>query len=170
MEDQHLVPSRLEPLARRGDAWRRDAEHRCGDQRTVSRVRLQRPRSPSRQIAPAALARMRRDSGFSPAMSTTEYIIVMSFTSTYGAVLPDAIVDTMTLGTPTGSSRIGGGDHRRAAAAAESEHAVETPGGECLTSECACTSQHDVDRLRRDRRAREGPPATIRLRRDFARR
>ena len=37
-------------------------------------------------------------------MSTTEYIIVMSFTSTYGAVLPDAIVDTISFGTPTGSS------------------------------------------------------------------
>ena len=77
------------------------------------------------QIAPAALARMRRESGFSPAMSTTEYIIVMSFTSTYGAVLPDAIVETITLGTPTGSVAHRRGDHRRAAAAAEAEHAVE---------------------------------------------
>ena len=58
------------------------------------------------QIAPAALARMRRDSGFRPAMSTTEYISVMSLTSTYGAVLPEAIVETMTFGTPTGSVRI----------------------------------------------------------------
>ena len=39
-------------------------------------------------------------------MSTTEYISVMSLTSTYGAVLPDAIVDTITFGTPTGSVRI----------------------------------------------------------------
>ena len=32
--------------------------------------------------APAALARIRRESRLSPATSTTEYIIVMSFTST----------------------------------------------------------------------------------------
>ncbi len=39
-------------------------------------------------------------------MSTTEYMSVTSFTSTYGAMLPEAIVDTMTFGTPTGSVRI----------------------------------------------------------------
>ena len=39
-------------------------------------------------------------------MSTTEYISVTSLTSTYGAVLPEAIVETMTFGTPTGSVRI----------------------------------------------------------------
>ena len=49
---------------------------------------------------------MRRDNGFRPAISTTEYISVMSLTSTYGAVLPDAIVDTISFGTPTGSVRI----------------------------------------------------------------
>ena len=39
-------------------------------------------------------------------MSTTEYISVMSLTSTYGAVLPEAMVETISLGTPTGSVRI----------------------------------------------------------------
>lgn len=58
------------------------------------------------QIAPAALARIRRDSGLSPAMSSTEYIMVTSLTPTYGAVSPEAMVETMSLGTPTGSRRI----------------------------------------------------------------
>jgi hypothetical protein len=39
-------------------------------------------------------------------MSTTEYIMVTSLTSTYGSVLPDAMVETITLGTPTGRVRI----------------------------------------------------------------
>ena len=39
-------------------------------------------------------------------MSTTDGISVMSVTSTYCAVLPEASVDTISLGTPTGSVRI----------------------------------------------------------------
>ena len=58
------------------------------------------------QIAAAAFVRIRREIGLRPAMSTTEYIIVMSFTSTYGVVFPEAIVDSITFGTPNGSSRI----------------------------------------------------------------
>jgi hypothetical protein len=41
-----------------------------------------------------------------PATSTTEYIIVMSFTPTYGPTSPDVIVETMSLGRPTGSACI----------------------------------------------------------------
>ena len=41
-----------------------------------------------------------------PAMSTTEYIIVMSAAPTYGRVSPEASVETISFGTPTGSARI----------------------------------------------------------------
>ncbi len=57
-------------------------------------------------IAPAAFARIRREIRFSPAMSTTEYIIVTSTAPTYGRVSPDASVDTISFGTPTGRARI----------------------------------------------------------------
>ena len=40
---------------------------------------------------------------FSPAMSTTEYIIVTSTGPKYLAVSPDAAVETISLGTPIGS-------------------------------------------------------------------
>ncbi len=56
------------------------------------------------QMAPAAFAKTRRDTRLRPDTSTTEYIIVMSLTSTYGATLPDAIVDTISFGRPTGSA------------------------------------------------------------------
>jgi uncharacterized membrane-anchored protein len=56
------------------------------------------------QMAPAALAKTRRDTRLRPDTSTTEYIIVMSLTSTYGATLPDAMVDTISFGIPTGSA------------------------------------------------------------------
>ena len=52
------------------------------------------------QAAPAALARMRRMNGFSPMMSVTEYIMVMSLVPTQGATLPDAMVETMIFGKP----------------------------------------------------------------------
>ena len=39
-------------------------------------------------------------------MSTTEYIIVTSTAPTYGRVSPDATVETISFGTPTGSARI----------------------------------------------------------------
>ena len=38
----------------------------------------------------------------------TEYIIAMSAGPTYGATLPDATVETITFGRPTGSARIPG--------------------------------------------------------------
>jgi hypothetical protein len=39
-------------------------------------------------------------------MSTTEYIIVTSTAPTYGRVSPDATVETISFGTPTGRARI----------------------------------------------------------------
>src|SRR4051794_17774113 len=42
---------------------------------------------------------------FSPEMSTTEYMSVTSDSPTYGATSPEAIVETRSLGTPTGSAR-----------------------------------------------------------------
>jgi hypothetical protein len=39
-------------------------------------------------------------------MSTTEYIIVTSEAPTYGLVSPEATVETISFGTPTGSWRI----------------------------------------------------------------
>jgi hypothetical protein len=58
------------------------------------------------QTAAAAFARIRRESRFNPAMSTTEYIIVMSLIPTYGRVSPEASVETMTFGKPTGNARM----------------------------------------------------------------
>src|SRR4051794_5911261 len=57
-------------------------------------------------IAPAALVRICAEIWLMPAMSTTEYIIVTSTAPTYGRVSPDASVETISLGTPTGRSRI----------------------------------------------------------------
>ena len=57
-------------------------------------------------IAPTALPKTWRESRFRPATSTTEYIIVMSLTPTYGATSPEAMVETITLGNPTGNSRM----------------------------------------------------------------
>ena len=56
--------------------------------------------------APAALAMIRAETRLTPAMSTTEYIIVTSTEPTYGLVSPEATVETMSFGTPIGSSRI----------------------------------------------------------------
>ena len=60
-----------------------------------------------------------------PATSTTEYIIVTSTEPTYGLVSPDATVETISFGTPTGSRphRVRG--ERRAARAAERADRVE---------------------------------------------
>ena len=58
------------------------------------------------QAAPAALASTLRMNGFSPIISVTEYIIMMSLVPTQGATFPDAIVETMIFGKPYGSARI----------------------------------------------------------------
>ena len=57
-------------------------------------------------IAPAAFAMIRADTELTPEMSTTEYIIVTSTAPTYGRVSPEATVETISFGTPTGSARI----------------------------------------------------------------
>src|SRR3989442_11293902 len=74
------------------------------------------------QAAPAALARMRRMNGFSPMMSVTEYIIVMSLVPTQGATFPEAIAETMILGNPFAHDA---GRQRRALGAAERDHRVD---------------------------------------------
>ena len=56
--------------------------------------------------APAAFDMIRADTWLTPAISTTEYIIVTSTEPTYGLVSPDATVETMSFGTPIGSRRI----------------------------------------------------------------
>ena len=194
MEDSDVVAGGLERArARRSrTAWsRRTSSRRRAAGRCAGRCRRRRGLlSTMPQIAPAALARMRRDSGFSPAMSTTEYISVTSFTSTYGAVLPDAIVDTITFGTPTGSVRIAAviivvppppprpsTPSKRPCAyhAGSSAHAPR-----CITSTaCAAIAAGaqrrevaaagagdvvggDVRRRRPDRRARRGPTSSVR--------
>ena len=43
-----------------------------------------------------------------PATSTIDGIITISLAPTYGAVFPDATVDTMTFGTPIGRALIAG--------------------------------------------------------------
>jgi hypothetical protein len=57
-------------------------------------------------MAPAALLSIRAETELMPAMSTTEYIIVMSTAPTYGRVSPDASVETISFGTPTGRARM----------------------------------------------------------------
>ncbi len=57
-------------------------------------------------IAPAAFARIRSEIRFSPEMSTTEYVIDTSVAPTYGRVSPEASVETISFGTPTGRPRI----------------------------------------------------------------
>ena len=54
----------------------------------------------------AALASTRSLMRFRPCTSVTEYIMQMSLGPTYGRVSPLAMVDTMTLGTPTGKARM----------------------------------------------------------------
>ena len=53
-------------------------------------------------IAAAALLKIRWRIEFTPAMSTTEYIMVMSVSSMYGLMSPEATVDTISLGNPIG--------------------------------------------------------------------
>ena len=57
-------------------------------------------------MAAAALARMRAETELMPATSTTEAASSMSLAPTIGRVSPAAIVDTISLGTPTGSARM----------------------------------------------------------------
>ena len=57
-------------------------------------------------MAAAALLRTPRSTWFRPAISTTEYINVMSVSSTMGPVSPLAIVDTINLGNPIGSASL----------------------------------------------------------------
>ncbi len=59
-------------------------------------------------MAWAALPSTRRETALRPATSTTGYIIRMSLVPTYGATLPLAIVETMTLGSPIGRARMAG--------------------------------------------------------------
>ncbi len=54
----------------------------------------------------AALASTTRLMRFSPAMSVTEYIMVISLTPTYAPTSPAATVETISLGRPMGSSRM----------------------------------------------------------------
>ena len=104
VKHQDFVTGRLEAFARRRDAGRRDSEHRGCDDGFCDHSGARLEAMPT--TAQAALWRMRTEIRLRPAMSTTEYIIVMSLVSTNGETSPEARVDTMTLGTPTGSARI----------------------------------------------------------------
>ena len=57
-------------------------------------------------IAAAAFASMRAEIELTPAISVTDAIIVMSVLPIYGDVSPDAIVESINFGTPTGSARM----------------------------------------------------------------
>ena len=63
--------------------------------------------------------------GLRPMMSVTENIMVMSLVPTHGPTLPDAMVETMILGNPYGSSRITAVAERRALRAAEGHDGVD---------------------------------------------
>ena len=78
-------------------------------------------------IAPAALAMIRAEIRLTPEMSTTEYIIVTSTAPTYGRVSPEASVETISFGTPDRERAHRARRDRRAARAAEGEHALEPP-------------------------------------------
>lgn len=56
------------------------------------------------KMAPAAFPSTSRRSRLVPAMSTTEYIRVISHSPTTGPVFPDAIVLTISLGRPIGAA------------------------------------------------------------------
>ncbi len=55
-------------------------------------------------MAAAAFARMRAEIELIPATSTTEAASSMSLAPTIGRVSPAAIVETISLGTPTGNA------------------------------------------------------------------
>src|SRR6185312_16273878 len=57
-------------------------------------------------MAAAALPSTRREIRLSPATSTTEYMTQTSLAPTYGDTSPEAIVETSSLGIPTGSAAI----------------------------------------------------------------
>ena len=59
-------------------------------------------------MALAALVKMRLEISLRPSASTTEGIMMMSLVPTYWATLPEAMVETITLGTPTGRARMAG--------------------------------------------------------------
>src|SRR5581483_12336463 len=54
-------------------------------------------------MAAAALPSTSREIRLIPATSTTEYMTQTSLAPTYGDTSPDAMVDTRSLGSPTGS-------------------------------------------------------------------
>ena len=58
-------------------------------------------------IAPAALVRMAESIEFIPAMSTTEYIVVMSESPVRELMSPAAMVETIIFGKPAGSTGFG---------------------------------------------------------------
>ncbi len=75
-------------------------------------------------MAAAAFARMRAETELMPATSTTEAASSMSLAPTIGRVSPAAIVETISLGTPTGRRLHGLRGDRGVARAARREHAV----------------------------------------------
>ena len=58
--------------------------------------------------ASTALRKMVLEILFSPATSTMEGIMIISLVPTYWETFPEAIVETITLGTPIGSARMAG--------------------------------------------------------------
>ena len=96
-------------------------------------------------IAAAALARMRAETELMPATSTTEAASSMSLAPTIGRVSPAAIVETISLGTPTGQRPHGLGGDRRVARAARREHAVAAPLGDAAPATTAVAPRAIVE-------------------------
>ena len=65
-----------------------------------------RPAIPA--TASTAFRKMVLEILFSPATSTMEGIMIISLVPTYWETLPEAMVETITLGTPMGSARMAG--------------------------------------------------------------
>jgi len=84
------------------DARRRDAEHRGADEPLV--LGLRHSLLDHAADGPGGVGEDAAGQAVEPDTSTTEYIIVMSLTPTYGPTSPEAMVDTINLGMPTGSA------------------------------------------------------------------
>ncbi len=103
--------------------------------------------------ARAALAMIRAEIRLIPATSTTEYIIVTSTVPTYGLVSPDATVETISFGTPTGSARI--------AFVAIVVPPVPPSAADRVDSAFGVESPHDLRRAAGHRLDRRGPIASV---------
>ncbi len=155
MEDEDLVAELLEPLPCGRDRCRRDAEHRGRDQWLLLAERRHLAFAMPASAA-AAFVMICAEIRLTPAMSTTEYIIVTSTEPTYGLVSPEATVETISLGMPIGSCAHRVGRERRAAGAAEAADRVEPSLGMQALDDLGGAAGHRLHRRTAVAGGREG--------------